>query len=229
MIEKLLCWIGLTSVTVPLWIPCKEPIQKHSGMPLGIKCDANLHLKACGQDWIRTMSLENLLKKVACCFGSTGILRMPRLVHRDQSLMAFAVCSDIGHWDCNSCDPAMETSSATSFNPATNSVPRTEIKLISPGILLYPCLSWPCPPAFSLSWKQFCLLTVPSEELKYLLISFSYANTDYSGFHLKIVEWEMQFNVLEAETGSLVSFSFYVGCLVTKFHFTLTEILLLLK
>lgn len=39
---------------------------------------------------------EKLLKNVAGCFGSTGILRMPRLAHRDHSLMASAVFSDTG-------------------------------------------------------------------------------------------------------------------------------------
>lgn len=48
----------------------------------------------------------------------------------------------------------METSSATTFNPATDSFPRAEIELISLGTQLRPSLSWPCAPACPLSCKQ---------------------------------------------------------------------------
>lgn len=108
----------------------------------------------------------------------------------------------------------METSSATSFNPATNSVPRTEIELIPPGTLLYPCLSWTCAPALSLSCSSSALWGTK-------IFPYFFFICKYRLFRLtlKIVEGEMQCNGLGAETGSLVSPGFYVGYLVTKFSF----------
>lgn len=145
-----------------------------------MKCDASPHLKACGH-W------KSCWQKVAGGFGSPGILRTPRLAHREQSLMASTVYSDKGHQNYNSCDPAMETSSATSFNPAANSFPRTEMELISPGTLLYPCLSWPCAPAFPLSFKQFWF--VRNWNISKFLF---YMRAHYSGLHFKVVEWDAE-------------------------------------
>jgi len=104
------------------------------------------------------------------------------------------------------------SSSATSFYPATNSVPGNEIELIS--LALGSVAAYPGPV------HMLALSLASSSSLQGIKIApyfcfLIYINTEYSGLLLKKHGVsEMRCGGLAAGTGCVVSFGFYVGCLV---------------